>query len=64
MGPIFQVQQLGLPKESADVVASAFRENKDSFQQKFRDNSYQVSPVPSASTAREACFEATFAVCR
>jgi hypothetical protein len=42
---LLEIQQLGLPKENADLVAGAFRESKDAMQARFAQKSYQVNTL-------------------
>jgi len=44
-----EIQQLGLPKDNADVISSSVRDNKDSLRARYAEESYRVSKVLSSS---------------
>ncbi len=43
-----EVQQLGLPKENADIIARQFREHKEALRARFGEESYRTSRLLSA----------------
>ncbi len=44
-----EIQQLGLPKENADVIAQQYREHKDTLRAKFAEESYRTSHLLSVN---------------
>ena len=40
-----EIQQLGLPKENADIISNTFRDNKDQLRDKYASESYRVSKL-------------------
>ena len=44
-----EIQQLGLPKDNADVISNLFRDNKDALRDRFAADSYRISKVMSSS---------------
>lgn len=45
---LMEIQQLGLPKESADAIAKQYRDSRDALRNKFAEDSYRISKLVGA----------------